>query len=116
MKKLNEIETKIFETILNDMNAERQILDIHSEKPLVFHKKHKQLTFVIGGKGFAQVNDKVFSIESGSLILLPENTKHSFLCIEGSLILLHIHFPKITGDEDRFIVQEISEKWKNIIC
>lgn len=116
MKKLNESETKVFESILNGLNAERQILDVYSEKPLVFHKEHKQLSFVVSGKGFVQINNKVFNIERGSLILLPENTKHSFLCIEGNLILLHVHFPKIFGDEDRFIFQEISEKWKKIIC
>lgn len=116
MKKLNESETKVFESILNDLNAERQVLNIYSEKPLVFHKEHKQLSFVVNGKGFVQINNKVFNIERGSLILLPENTKHSFLSIEGNLILLHVHFPKISGDEDRFIIQEISEKWKKIIC
>ena len=89
MKKLDEKETKVFETILRSLNSEEQVLDINSEKPLVFHKEHKQLSFVISGKGYAQMDDEVFEIERGCLLLLPENTKHSFLCVEGNLILLH---------------------------
>lgn len=112
MQKLNEIETTVLEATLKNCGAEEQVLDANSNKPLVFHKEHKQLSFIIAGKGYAQVGDEVYEVERGSLVLFPENTKHSFLCTEGTMTLLHLHTPKIYGDEDWYMAEQISEKWR----
>jgi quercetin dioxygenase-like cupin family protein len=95
--------------------AEEQTLDAKSMKPLVYHKEHKQLSFIIDGNGYVQVGDDVYSVERGSLVLFEENTMHSFLCIKGTMTLLHLHTPKIYGDEDWYMVQEISEKWRTFL-
>lgn len=115
MIKLEEKEAIIFEKMLTELGAERQILNKDSEKPLVYHKEHKQLSFIISGKGYAQAGNEVYDIEKGSLILLDENTYHSFFCPNGEMELLHLHFPKIEGDEDRYIKENICENWKKII-
>lgn len=115
MKKLNELETQVLETTLRNLDAEEQILDINSNKPLVFHKEHKQLSFIISGKGYAQVEDEIYEVERGCLVLFNENTKHSFLCTKGTMTLLHLHTPKLYGDEDWYMAQEISEKWRKFL-
>ena len=115
MIKLDEKETIIFEKMLIDLGAERQFLDKDSEKPLVYHKEHKQLSFVVSGKGYGQAGNEVYNLERGNMMLLDENTYHSFLCTEGKLELLHLHFPIIQDDEDRFIKENICENWKKII-
>ena len=116
MKKLDEIETKVLEETLRNLDAEEQILDINSEKPSVIHKEHKQLSFIIDGRGYAQVGDEVFEVERGCLVLFPENTKHSFLCVEGNMKLLHLHTPRIYGDEDWYMLEKISDKWSKFLC
>lgn len=112
MQKLNEIETRVLETVLRQSDAEEQTLDANSNKPLVYHKEHKQLSLIIAGSGYAQAGDEVHPVERGSLVMFEENTMHSFLCTEGTMTLLHIHTPKIYGDEDWYMEQEISEKWR----
>ena len=47
MIKLKNEEIVIFENMLRNLGAEEQELDINSEKPLVYHKEHKQLSFII---------------------------------------------------------------------
>jgi quercetin dioxygenase-like cupin family protein len=115
MTKLNENETLVLENILKNLNAEEQTLDINSEKPLVYHKCHDQLSFVIDGNGFAQINEEVKEISRGSLILIKSNDRHSFMCKSGALTLLHVHTPKIIGEEDRYIEEDFSSKWKSIL-
>ena len=112
MQKLSEIETRVLEETLRQSDAEEQILDANSNKPLVYHKEHKQLSLIIAGRGYAQVGDEVYPVERGSVVMFEENTMHSFLCMEGKMTLLHIHTPKIYGDEDWYMAQEISEKWR----
>lgn len=115
MKKLNEIETQVLEDTLRSLGAEEQTLDKTSDKPLVFHKEHKQISFIIDGTGYAQVGEEIYEVERGSLVLFPENTKHSFLCTDGTMTLLHLHTPKIYGDEDWYMTEKISEKWRKFL-
>ena len=115
MKNLNEVETKVLEETLKSLNAEEQVLDANSEKPAVIHKEHKQLSFITNGNGYAQVGDEVYEVKRGSLLLFPENTVHSFLCIKGEMKLLHLHTPRIYGDEDWYMLEKISNKWRNYL-
>lgn len=115
MIKLNEEETIILENMLRKLDAEEQILTRKSEKPLVHHNEHEQLSLIIGGHGYAQKNDKVYDVERGSLLLLNKLDKHSFLAKENDeLKLLHLHTNRIYGEEDRNIDEEISSKWLDL--
>lgn len=115
MIKLKNEEIVIFENMLRNLGAEEQELDINSEKPLVYHKEHKQLSFIINGSGYIQTNKIVEKVERGNLILMNENTDHSFLCVNRKMTLLHLHFPKIVGDEDRYIKEEICSNWIKLL-
>ena len=115
MKNLDEIETRVLEETLRSLDAEEQIIDFNSEKPAVIHKEHKQLSFIIDGHGYAQVDEEVFEVKRGSLVVFPENTVHSFLCVEGKMKLLHLHTPRIYGDEDWYMLEKVSKKWSKYL-
>ncbi len=115
MINLSEEETIILENMLRKLNAEEQELTNKSEKPLVHHEDHEQLSLIIDGSGYAQKNDTVYNVKRGCLILLNKFDKHSFMAKDNNkLKILHLHTDKIYGEEDRNIDEVVSSKWLTI--
>jgi mannose-6-phosphate isomerase-like protein (cupin superfamily) len=84
---------------------EDQCLTATSGKPIVLHRRTRQLSYVLEGAGYAYLDSDVRAIRPGDLILLNSNVPHSFAAHPETLRLLHWHWPADTVDEDRFVLE-----------
>jgi mannose-6-phosphate isomerase-like protein (cupin superfamily) len=105
------VPASLLEATLGMLTASRaledQLLERDSPKPLVVHRQTSQITYVAGGRGFAFLEDRVFSIHPGDLLLFEANVPHSFAAWPHNLRLLHWHWPPASVDSDRELLMEL---------
>lgn len=94
------------EEIFKTYNKCIQVLNNESDKPLVIHSNTKQMTYVLDGKGHVIVDYDIYEIGQGDLVLLEEKQSHSFICTEGEMQLLHLHFPENNVENDRIVLKD----------
>ena len=89
-----------------DVKEYYQLLKNDSEKPYVLHKKANQITVVLKGEGKAFIDNKTYDIFEDDILLMTNNTRHSFICESGEMELFHIHVPNAEILIDRYIIRE----------
>ena len=73
--------------------------------PVVVHSETGQITVVVSGKGFTEVNGISYEIQEGSIVLVDAMKKHKFWCEKDSIVLFHIHAPYETMFSDRIVIE-----------
>ncbi|MBE6051252.1 MAG: cupin domain-containing protein [Clostridium sp.] len=101
--------------LFKDMENDAQTLSKDSEKPLVVHHDTKQMSYVVKGQGYVAVNDNILKIIEGDLIIIDKKSTHSFICSEGDIELMHIHWPKANVDLDREVINDYYSAWDKYI-
>ncbi len=96
---------EMFCEIFNLQQIPIQILTDESERPLVIHHQTKQITYVLKGQGKIYLDADIHYISEGNLILIDQNTPHSFAGYDEELQLVHWHWPENQVDTDRNVLK-----------
>lgn len=93
-------------TELLSTNGEFIVLKSTDPNPLVYHKKTNQISYIKSGSGFVTLGTQNLKICAGDLIIIPKNLRHSFTAKTSKMETLHIHWPTMYLDKDRYIEKE----------
>jgi quercetin dioxygenase-like cupin family protein len=91
--------------VLLETQYERTILTRESEKPIVMHKEHKQLTVVAQGIGIVVLNGESNILTRSNMVIFEENTEHAFIAQSEKFDLYHCHFTNKYHLADRYILK-----------
>lgn len=73
--------------------------------PVIMHANTSQITVVISGTGYTEVDGTLFSLKEGSVVFVDKGKTHKFWCEEKELCLFHIHVPCETMFTDRVLIE-----------
>lgn len=90
----------------SDSSVSTFLIWIKSSVPLHKHAWHTEQVIVLEGSGEMRVGEKIFPVQKGDVIFIPENTPHGVLVTsEIPLKVMSIQAPEFKGD-DRILISE----------
>jgi mannose-6-phosphate isomerase-like protein (cupin superfamily) len=94
--------------ISSDSHATDFVIFVKQQVPLHKHLTHTESLYVLEGKGIFQLGEKIFDIEPGDYINIPEGTPHAVTVTSSiPLKVFSVQAPEFLG-KDRVKVNPIN--------